>query len=88
MEKDKMFGVFSKVKGTRVFYQVGLGSEETLAAIDKLNSQTYKIPEGRVIPVFQSTELKENEILLCNDGRFRMITPNGQIILAPGSLRK
>jgi hypothetical protein len=84
-----MFGVFSEVKGTRIFYQTGLGSEEeALGTVDKLNSQTYKIPEGRSIPVFQSTELKENERLLCNDGRFRITIPNGKIILAPGSLRK
>ena len=88
MENEKKFGVFTEVKEAKVFYQVGLTKDEALQAIDKLDQQTYKIKEGRQIPVFQHTELQTNEKLLCQDGRFRMMTEEGKVTLAPGSLHK
>jgi hypothetical protein len=89
MEKDKLFGVYSEVKGTQVFHQVGLRSEEEVsAAIAQLDAQTYIIREGKPVPVFQSRQLKENERLLGRDGRSRVVTPGGKIALASGSPRE
>ena len=82
MENEKKYGVFAEIKGAKVFYQVGLTSEsDALQAENRLDQQTYKIPEGRTVPVFKHTELPQGERLLCRDGRFRVITPEGKVSL-------
>jgi hypothetical protein len=87
MEIKKNFGVFAKVQGVDICYGTATCAADANSQVKKLDQQTYKIPEGRPVPVFEVKPLNPDQTGLWWDGRSRKQNENGNVVPASGKTR-